>query len=183
MDRNIDRLNRNSVDDTKALFMRICGSPKWGSIMEQRRPFCCVNGLVAIAIEVWRALPDHAAMAAIMHHPRIGDKVVNEKEYDETERIFIAQEARAPGGKKMSTEIRRQLVQGNREYENKFGFIYVVSAFGKSDEEMLSLLQQRLRSSPHKEFQVARDEEEKVLQRRLTEMFGTARLGPPRSRL
>jgi OHCU decarboxylase len=172
MNFTLDDLQALDRAHCRALFMRICGSPAWAAAMTRQRPYCCVDGLLTVAVDTWRRLPNHDKRDAIMHHPRIGATKIDTKEYDETERKFIAQEASHKGKKPMPPAIRRQFEKLNDEYYNKFGYVYVVSAFGKSDEEMLSLLKRRLLGSDHdREFQNSSDEEEQVLVRRLGELF------------
>jgi len=172
MNIGLKELHAMNPDTCRALFIRICGSPAWSKAMTNQRPYCCVDGLLTIAVDTWRGMQNRDKRDAIMHHPRIGDTVIDEREYDETERKFIAQEASHKGKKPMGKEIRAQFVKLNDDYFHKFGYVYVVSAFGKSDEEMLSLLKRRLLSlDAEQEFQTACDEEEKVLVRRLGELF------------
>jgi 2-oxo-4-hydroxy-4-carboxy-5-ureidoimidazoline decarboxylase len=55
----------------------------------------------------------------------------------------------------------------NAEYENKFGFIFIICAAGKSPEEMLSALEQRLPNKREKEIGLAQEEQLKIALLRL----------------
>jgi OHCU decarboxylase len=55
----------------------------------------------------------------------------------------------------------------NREYEARFGYIYIVCATGKSAEEMLALLKKRLENDPEEEIAVAAEEQALITQLRL----------------
>ena len=59
------------------------------------------------------------------------------------------------------------LAQGNHDYKEKFGFIFIVCATGKSAEEMLQLLQQRLPNSRKQELENAIDTPKKKLMKAL----------------
>ncbi|HIA94555.1 MAG TPA: decarboxylase, partial [Candidatus Marinimicrobia bacterium] len=55
----------------------------------------------------------------------------------------------------------------NRLYKDKFGFIFIVCATGKSAEEMLALLKERLENDPKAELLTAAEEQNKITQLRL----------------
>ena len=60
-----------------------------------------------------------------------------------------------------------ELARLNREYEAKFGYIYIVCASGKSAGEMLDQLRGRLSNDPAKEIGVAAEEQLAITQLRL----------------
>jgi 2-oxo-4-hydroxy-4-carboxy-5-ureidoimidazoline decarboxylase len=62
------------------------------------------------------------------------------------------------------------LVQGNRAYEAKFGYIFIVCATGKTAGEMLALLQQRLKNDPEKELLISAAEQAKITKLRLQKL-------------
>ncbi len=59
----------------------------------------------------------------------------------------------------------------NRTYEEKFGYIYIICATGKTSEEMLAVLRERLRNDPDKELPVAAGEQAKITQLRLKKLI------------
>ena len=63
------------------------------------------------------------------------------------------------------------LAEANRLYEEKFGYIFIVCATGKSAEEMLGLLQSRLKNSPNEEIQIAADEQNMITKLRLEKLL------------
>jgi OHCU decarboxylase len=64
-------------------------------------------------------------------------------------------------------DVKAALAAGNREYEQRFGYIYIVCAAGKSAPEMLSILQSRLTIDPDTEIRVAAEEHAKICELRL----------------
>jgi 2-oxo-4-hydroxy-4-carboxy-5-ureidoimidazoline decarboxylase len=64
-----------------------------------------------------------------------------------------------------------QLAGGNRDYESKFGFIFIVCASGKSSDEMLSILKHRLENDPSIELPVAAKEQQKITRLRLEKLL------------
>ena len=63
------------------------------------------------------------------------------------------------------------LAKGNRDYEQRFGFIFIVCATGKSSEEMLAILQTRLQNEPDTEVAVAAEEQRKITRLRLEKLL------------
>ncbi|HEV8434491.1 MAG TPA: 2-oxo-4-hydroxy-4-carboxy-5-ureidoimidazoline decarboxylase, partial [Thermoanaerobaculia bacterium] len=60
----------------------------------------------------------------------------------------------------------------NRDYEEKFGFIYIVCATGKSAEEMLTIARERLANEREQELRIAADEQLKITKLRMMKLVG-----------
>jgi OHCU decarboxylase len=71
----------------------------------------------------------------------------------------------------ISDDTRARLVAGNRAYEERFGYTFLVSATGKSADEILAMLDRRLRNEPGDELQIAADEQRKITALRLTKLL------------
>ena len=56
------------------------------------------------------------------------------------------------------------------EYEKRFGFIFIVNANGRSAEQILSALRERLSNDPHAEIFVAAREQQKITRLRLEKL-------------
>ena len=67
--------------------------------------------------------------------------------------------------------ILKDLEESNRLYEEKFGYIFIVCATGKSAEEMLILLKVRLENDPEAELLIAAKEQNKITQLRLENLL------------
>ena len=67
--------------------------------------------------------------------------------------------------------VLHELAKANEEYEQKFSFIFIVCATGKSAEEMLAILQGRLPNNAADEIQIAADEQLKITKLRLEKLF------------
>ena len=59
------------------------------------------------------------------------------------------------------------LADGNARYVDRFGFIFIVCATGKSAEEMLALLRERLPNDRATELRMAAEEQAKITALRL----------------
>ena len=60
-----------------------------------------------------------------------------------------------------------RLASQNRAYEEKFGYIYIVCASGKSAGEMLDMLESRLGNDPHAELRIAAEQQRQITRLRL----------------
>ena len=71
---------------------------------------------------------------------------------------------RGTGGRGGCGRARRgaRLAEANREYEARFGYIFIVCATGKTAGEMLAILERRLRNDPGDELQIAAEEQRQI---------------------
>ena len=72
-------------------------------------------------------------------------------------------------GQKAFSEVG--LASGNEKYSQRFGYVFLVCATGKSALEMLNLLEARINNSPEEELQIAQQEQQKIMLLRLDKMF------------
>ncbi|HYK19440.1 MAG TPA: 2-oxo-4-hydroxy-4-carboxy-5-ureidoimidazoline decarboxylase, partial [Pyrinomonadaceae bacterium] len=70
-----------------------------------------------------------------------------------------------------SREAIDELSALNRAYEQKFGFIFIICASGKSSEEMLSTLRERLGHDAAVELRIAATEQSKITELRLKKLL------------
>ena len=70
-----------------------------------------------------------------------------------------------------SADVRERLAARNRDYEARFGYIFIVCATGKSADEMLSMLEQRLTNDPNEELEIAAEEQRKIMRIRLAKLL------------
>jgi 2-oxo-4-hydroxy-4-carboxy-5-ureidoimidazoline decarboxylase len=145
-----------------------CGSTAWVEGMTLRRPFGTLHVLLEMADRVWWSLTPDDWREAFDHHPRIGEQTAAAARQIRA-RDWSADEQR--GASAAGEDVRQALADGNREYERRFGYIYLVCATGKSAEEMLALLEQRMTNDPATELRVAAGEQAKITRLRLEKMF------------
>ena len=156
--------------DAAPLLESCCGSHAWVQAMLERRPFRSLVRILDEADEIWWSLAPDDWREAFDHHPRIGEQSAAAPQAA-VARAWSADEQR--GAAASSDATRQALAEGNREYEQRFGHIYLVCATGKSAEEMLALLRARLGNDPVTELRVAAMEQAKITRLRLEKMFGS----------
>src|SRR5215210_1395142 len=148
----IGKLNRLSADEARAALLACCGSTRWASEVAALRPFWDVGQLLNLGGRVWRELPKEDWLEAFRAHPKIGQSKAEREMGAEARRWSEGEQARARAA---SDETLDALSEANREYEGRFGFIFIVCATGRSAEEMLALLRSRIDHDPETELRVA----------------------------
>jgi len=127
------------------------------------------------ADEIWWALEPDEWREAFTHHPKIGDMASLRTKFASTKAWAAAEQASV---REASEAILTRLAQGNAAYEQKFGYIFIVCATGKSAPEMLALLEQRLPHPPTLELKIAAEEQRKITQIRLGKLLDDLALLP-----
>jgi 2-oxo-4-hydroxy-4-carboxy-5-ureidoimidazoline decarboxylase len=161
------RLDRAAPGEARDLLRRCCGASDWVERMAARRPFGSREALIAAARGEWFALEPSDWREAFRHHPTIGDREALRQRFATTAHLSEREQAGVDGA---SEETLTALAEGNREYECKFGYIFIVCASGKSAGEMLRLLRQRLPNSPDDEILIAAEEQMKITELRLMDL-------------
>src|SRR5438874_9221823 len=152
MNQSINGLNELSANDARAQFLKCCGSQRWASAMTAARPFANIDELLTKADRTWLSLRPEDWLEAFRAHPKIGEKKAAAAQSKEAQQ-WSAQEQ--SGIRNAAADTMAGLADGNRDYEQRFGFIFIVCATGKSSEEMLAILQARLQNDGETEIAVA----------------------------
>jgi len=160
---DFNKLDRDAA--AKELFS-CCGSQKWVDSLMKDFPFASEEGLVKKATAIWY---DECSsvdwLESFTHHPRIGDKKSLEKKLAGKEQSAVAT---APD------VLIDALLAANTDYEEKFGFIFIVCATGKSAEEMLRLMNDRLGNRLDEELNIAMGEQHKITLIRFKKLLDNA---------
>lgn len=147
---------------------KCCGSSAW---VQRMLPFIPADDMVELledAEEQWWQCTEADWKEAFAHHPKIGDIDSLKKKFASTAAWASGEQS---GVNAATEETIRALADGNRLYEEKFGYIFIVCATGKSAEEMLKLLQERLRNDLETEIQIAADEQNKITKLRIEKLL------------
>lgn len=152
---------------------RCCGSSAWVKGMLEFIPADDMVELLEDAESVWYQCTEKDWKEAFAHHPKIGDKGSLRKKFASTASpIAIGwAEGEQSGVNTASEQVIEALAKGNQAYEDKFGYIFIVCATGKSAEEMLALLQLRLGNTPEEEIEIAAEEQNKITKLRIEKLL------------
>jgi OHCU decarboxylase len=136
--------------------------------MAQLRPFSTVEQLLDSAGRVWEQLDETDWLEAFRQHPKIGEEKAAATHASQSSEWAREEQAGTQGA---VAKIVEALSDANRKYEDRFGFIFIVCATGKSAAEMLALLEQRLHNSPAAEIRIAAEEQSKITRLRLEKLL------------
>lgn len=155
----VGRLNTLTRERLEVELRRCCASPAWVQGVADARPFAGWEALIDVADRIWLGLDRSEWLDAFAAHPRIGEKKGS---------AWSAQEQSGTSG--AAAETMSALEEVNRQYEAKFGHIYIVCATGKSADEMLELARQRLAKDAATELRAAAEEQRKITHVRLMKL-------------
>ena len=153
-------LNTMPREKAEAELRGCCGSTRWVEEMLSRRPFRQPADLGNASDEIWWRLDREDWLEAFRAHPRIGVKAAHQWSKEEQagiERADVKQLA--------------ELADANRVYESHFGYIFIVCASGKTTDEMLAILRERLQNDPGHEVRVAAEEQRRITRLRLDKLL------------
>jgi allantoicase len=160
----------NAMDDDAAreALAVCCGAPAWVEQMAADRPFRHVEDLFSKAEGIWRSLGRADWLEAFRRHPRIGDRTRAAAQSAESHLWSAEEQSQARAA---SAEALRKLAEGNRAYEERFGYVFLVRATGRTAEEMQAILRGRLSNDPDTELTVAAAEHETITRLRLEKLL------------
>ena len=164
----LDQFNALTYEEALKDLQRCCGARRWTSQMVARRPFHSVDEVFAAADQLWAGCNREDVLEAFRHHPKIGDVASLRSRFATTKQWAEGEQA---GVRAAAEDVLKKLAAGNEAYELKFGFIFIVCATGKTAEEMLALLEERLQNPPAMELKIAAGEQAKILRIRLGKLL------------
>jgi 2-oxo-4-hydroxy-4-carboxy-5-ureidoimidazoline decarboxylase len=151
--------------DARQWLSSSCGSTRWVERMLARLPFASLANALTAARDEWFALTPDDWREAFQHHPKIGDREALRHRFPATHHLSEREQA---GVGSASDDVLDELARLNRDYERRFGYIFIVCATGKSAEEMLGMLRERLGNDPSREIVIAAEEQARITRLRLS---------------
>ncbi len=164
----LDSINQASPSEAAGAFFRCCGCAGWAAAVAAERPFASPQALFEAAERAWARASTEDILEAFSHHPRIGDRESLAARFPETHAWSSAEQETAS---RAASDVLEDLARGNREYEERFGHIFVVCASGKTAAEMLALLRARLPNDPSAELAIAAAEQMKITRLRIEKLL------------
>lgn len=158
-----------SVFDEKD-FLACCGSNKFAKHMVAAGPFSTHQDAIHAARDIWFNKVDvNGWLEAFAAHPQIGQS----PSPDHKSPTF-AQWSKGEQSTALSTATEltlQELLEWNARYREKFGFVFLICASGRSTPEILAELKIRYQNRPIIEFEIAAQEQMKITELRLSKLF------------
>jgi OHCU decarboxylase len=162
-DVSVDGFNTLPHAEATRRLLTCLNVPRWADEVAGGRPYADYAELVAKAEASAAQLSDAELADALDRHPRIGERAGagHDAEFSSREQ---AQVDHGDGA------VMAALADGNREYEQRFGRVFLICATGLSAEEMLASLRQRLTHDESTEAPVVHEELRKIALLRLAKV-------------
>ena len=165
---SLESINSATKVQARQMFLQCCTSSRWIDSMVESRPYSSSEQLKQAADQNWQQLNAEDYLQAFEGHPKIGDVNSLKEKYRHTKELAAGEQSSV---NQASEKVINALADGNTAYEQKFGFIFIVCATGKSAAEMLELLNNRLPNTPDVELNQAAEEQRKIFQLRLEKLL------------
>jgi OHCU decarboxylase len=143
----------------EADLLKCCGSVRWAHEMAAHS-FPNSKEVLATADSVWWSLAAADWLEAFQVHPRIGERGENRWSQEEQQAARHA-----------SHDTMGELREANRLYEERFGFIFIVCATGKSADQILRMLRDRMEHEAETELRIAAEQQRQIAHLRLKRLL------------
>ena len=173
MSLTLQQFNELTQGDASSQLLTCCTSTSWAHKLVSARPFVDMNILLTSSDEAWDEVQTSEAdlLEAFDGHPQIGNVDSLKEKYRNTQDSAAHEQS---GANDAEDQVLEDLAQGNQDYLDKFGFIFIVFATGKSAQQMLDLLLARLPNDRKAELANAATEQNKITCLRLNKLFDQA---------
>ena len=158
-------LDSRGESAARAALLKCCSSVDWAARVLAGRPFGSGPRLLDLVDEAWEQRSETDLDQAMAGHPRLGERpsATPESEWASEEQH----------GEALAVEATlAALRDANREYEAKFGHVFLLCATGKSAEEMLAACRSRLANDAATERTIAAAEQHQITLLRLRKLVG-----------
>nr|AKF43387.1 transthyretin-like S-allantoin synthase protein [Hypseocharis bilobata] len=157
--------------DEKEL-LACCGSSKFANQMAMASPFSSLQDAVTTARDIWFNKVDvNGWLEAFDAHPQIGKSAPSNHKSETSVQWSKGEQSTALATATSSS--LQELFDWNARYREKFGFVFLICASGKSTSEILAELKKRYPNRPVIEFEIAAQEQMKITELRLEKLFAT----------
>ncbi|MFJ9552948.1 2-oxo-4-hydroxy-4-carboxy-5-ureidoimidazoline decarboxylase [Nocardiopsis sp. NPDC101807] len=168
-DPGLEQLNALTGEELRARLAQCLDVDRWVEALAAGAPFRDREELMRGADDHARDITPEEVATALARHPRIGEKA--EGTGTEARWSRGEQSAFAADTDDASARVQRIFSHAQREYEDRFGHIYLVCASGRSSRELLADLVDRLGNDTAAELRVVADELRRIAGLRLAKLL------------
>ncbi|NKB77790.1 MAG: 2-oxo-4-hydroxy-4-carboxy-5-ureidoimidazoline decarboxylase [Gammaproteobacteria bacterium] len=165
---NLNELNSLDRKQRLTLFEKCCSASRWFTLMTESAPYQSIEQLTQAAKAHWSLMDDSDYLEAFDGHPKIGDPASLKAKYAATHATASNEQSLV---KHASDQTISELADFNHRYEERFGYIFIVCATGKTADEMLNLVKERIHNPPEQEIKIAAEEQLKILLIRIEKLL------------
>ncbi|MEV0644094.1 2-oxo-4-hydroxy-4-carboxy-5-ureidoimidazoline decarboxylase [Phytomonospora sp. NPDC050363] len=164
---SLTAFNDMPAEECATALQACCGSPRWARALADGRPYRSVRALADRSADELAALTGAEIWALADGHPRIGERPRGTGRHEAWSRREQAGVATA------DEELAEELASGNRDYEHRFGHVFLIRAAGRTGTEVLAALRARLGHGEARELAVVRAELTDITRGRLEGLIGS----------
>ena len=161
------RWNSLDTDSAAREILPCCGSRAWAVALAAERPFSGADGLLAASDAIWASLSEEDWQEAFDSHPRIGQEHARAATAQSLAWSSQEQQAAMASAGSHDDHAKLALAEGNRQYEERFGRIFIVCAAGRGAAELLGILNTRMHNDAATEMLEAAEQQRQITQLRL----------------
>lgn len=151
------RFNALEEHPAHAALHEACASTAWVRRLLAGRPYATTDALFTASDAATAELTAEDLAEAMAGHPPIG----RPKPGDPTS----AREQRGMAG--ASEELKAEMLELNLAYQDRFGYVFLICATGRTGEQMRDAVKERIGNSPEQEREIVRTELGKINRIRL----------------
>jgi OHCU decarboxylase len=160
----LEHWNHLPHDEAVNEILPCCGSTAWAHAMAGRRPIQDETSLLNASDQIWRNLAESDWIEAFSSHPRIGESQAGSTGPRQAASWSVEEQRSVSDA---DDAVKMALAQANREYEQRFGQIFIVCATGKSPAEILQILKRRMQKDKAAELHEAAEQQRQITHIRL----------------
>ena len=165
----LNKLNSHSELEAHDQLEQCCVSKTWVNAMVTNRPFNSEDDLIKKAASIWyNDCTTEDFKEAFTGHPKIGNVESLKEKFAHTATWAGDEQSEMS---EADLETIEALSKANKLYEDKFGYIFIVSASGKSASDMLAIANNRLQHDIEDEIYIAMNEQHKITVLRLAKLI------------
>ncbi len=163
-ERTVEWLNGLPEAGAAAELRACCSADAWRDAVVAARPYASRAALLETSRAAVTGLDDTGLTQALAGHARIG------RGPDGSGAEAARSRREQAGALSADPELRAALARGNRDYEARFGRVFLIRAAGRSAQEMYDALRARLGNDDATERAVVLQELADITELRLTDL-------------
>ncbi|GAA1741374.1 2-oxo-4-hydroxy-4-carboxy-5-ureidoimidazoline decarboxylase [Isoptericola hypogeus] len=145
----LEAFNGADRAEARAVVMSCAAVERWADDVVAGRPYVDLAAALGAARTVAEPWTESEIDSALARHPRIGERAAG----DEADAAHSRREQ--AGIDNADASVAQRLSAGNRAYEDRFGHVFLIRAAGRSAEEILAALEERLENDAASERRIA----------------------------